>query len=575
MLGYKEFFPNEQQRPIDEYVELLGQDLMQKTCSHFLSMFRLNGVPPVEQLLCEFFTFNELKCNDVPEYHKVAEQYRFIVKSTGVNKFSLITVEPFLRMFMWLWQHPEVGKANRESSPENMLSFFKLVLIFNTKVAKDIASARKQAETYLDQTRYHRIQLAMTFPQSDFLNVDYMQLLVTQFYKAIELLNFISTEPDFALLNTAFLKDYNCDSKEEYFKSLALAIILPLQRMTVGWNVINVPKEDNFEKSCDFLEKIAVNWDEDAISDQNDYLPLRSNPLLKLKRGEYRVIYDSFLIKKMYNGLVFILSGLVKKDEALFQANLLGELRRRFSENILLYTVMQRIYGESGFKTITGEEFQKAQLKREPDYFMRDMNDIFLFESKDFYIKGKTKLSYNFSLIEPALKKDRLEKATQQLACNVARVFRKQLILDDNYDVALLNIYPIVIVHDPLYSCPCLNYWVNGWFQQELKKIKAEAGMEVLDMQRIMPLTIVEVDTLILYQPHFQNDLMNLKALLDSYHKQVDLNHFTFISKMQAENHALQSSIPFAEYVRRHQYDNDIEPNIKWLSEMLKGYGIN
>lgn len=344
--------------------------------------------------------------------------------------------------------------------------------------------------------------------------------------------------------------------------------------MNIGWNVINVPEQDNFEKSCDFLEKLAVNWDESTGSDQNDYLPLRSNPLQKLKRGEYRVIYDSFLIKKMYNGLIFILSGLVRRDGTLFQGDLLGELRRRFSENTLLYIVMQRIYGERDYKCITGEEFQKAELKREPDYFLRLKNDIFLFESKDFYIKGETKLSYNFSLIEPALKKDRLEKAVQQLARNVARTFNKHLILDDDYEVDVLKIYPIAVVHDPLYSCPCLNYWVNGWFQQELKKIKAESGMEVVDLQRVMPLTILEIDTLILYQPQLQNGKMNFKTLLDSYHNQVDMNRFTFVSKIQAESHAMQSSIPFGEYIRRYQYDNDIEPDINWLTNMMKRYGI-
>lgn len=205
LLGYKEFFPNDQQRPIEEYVEQLGQDLMQKTCGHFLSMFRINGVPSNEQLLREFFTFNELKYDGVPEYHQVANQYQFIIQSTAQKNFSLISVEPFLRMFMWLWQHPDVGKEERESSPQNMLSFFKLVMIFNTKVTKDIASARNQAETYLDPLKYHRIKLAVAFPQSDFLNVDYMQLLVTQLYKAIELLDFIDSEKDFDSLNKAFL----------------------------------------------------------------------------------------------------------------------------------------------------------------------------------------------------------------------------------------------------------------------------------------------------------------------------------------------------------------------------------
>ncbi len=575
LLGLKEFFPDEPLRAISDYVELLGQDLMQKTSAHFLSMFRNNAVPENEIMLQQFFTFNQLKHYDVPEYKMVISRYQVLEKIANGEKLALISVEPFLRMYMWLWQHPEIGKGQKEASPENMLAFFKLILIFNMKVAKDIRAAKNEASGYPDAVKYHRIQLAAAFPQSDFLNVDYMQLCITQFYKSIELLNFIEAEADFGNLFTAFLKEYQCGSKEDYFKSISLAVVLPMQRTDTGWSVISVSTTDNYEKSCDFLEKIAVDWDESAVSDEDDYLPLRSNPLQKLKRGEYRVIYDSFLIKKVYNGLVFYLSGMVRKDKTLFKGDFLGKLRQRFSENILLYRVMNNIYDNRNFKQITGDEFRAAGLEREPDFFLRQTNNVFLFESKDFYIKGSAKLSYNFGLVEPELKKNRFDKAVEQLAKNVGRVFNKQLILDDAYSVETCVVYPVVIVHDAIYSCPGLNFWINRWFQDQLKKLKREPGMEAVDLARIMPLTIMEIDTLILYEPKLKTGVMDLKTLLDSYHNQVHLNKFSFISKLQAEQHAMQSSIPFAEFARRYQYDHGIEPDLKRLFKMMKAYGIN
>jgi hypothetical protein len=53
---------------------------------------------------------------------------------------------------------------------------------------------------------------------------------------------------------------------------------------------------------------------------------------------------------------------------------------------------------------ITGENFKN--LEREPDFYFRDENVIILFESKDFFMSGKSKLSYDFDMIEGELMKE-------------------------------------------------------------------------------------------------------------------------------------------------------------------------
>jgi hypothetical protein len=61
----------------------------------------------------------------------------------------------------------------------------------------------------------------------------------------------------------------------------------------------------------------------------------RDKPFQKIGDTEFRVVFDLFLIKKLYNGIIFKLSS--------YDKDFLGNIRSDFSEGVLVYDTLSSI----------------------------------------------------------------------------------------------------------------------------------------------------------------------------------------------------------------------------------------
>src|SRR5689334_8161423 len=111
LLGFKDFFPNVIPLTKNEYGLKLGKELLIKTCTHFLSYDRYNAIPTNEDLLKEWFTFNEIKYYNVPFYYYVVKHYNKLKGHTDGKHLNILSVESFLKLFIWL---------NKEDIPERI-----------------------------------------------------------------------------------------------------------------------------------------------------------------------------------------------------------------------------------------------------------------------------------------------------------------------------------------------------------------------------------------------------------------------------------------------------------------------
>lgn len=568
LLGFGDFFPGEQPQAKEQYAMHIGKDLIETFCCHFLGYFRHNAIPELPQLLQNWFTFMGRPYFYSPSYWQVVSQYVRIRRQNPTEHHSLLSEESLLNMFLWANGNGNIPKTVDPIDASVMLRMFILTLLFNDDVLNNYQRAVDSANAYPDKI-LHRMFLATSFPQHDISNIDYAQLMFTQFYKVILLLNFLETTEQYKPLFEHLLNDFNCATKSEFLKAIGGAVFSPFKGQSPGWTALTVEKADDVIKSKEFLDKLTIGPD-DAIIDQSDYLLLRDKPFQKLPGDEYRVVFDLFLVKKLYNGLIFKLSAYSNNDPGLIKG-FLGKIREEFSEAVLVYDTLGKIFESTGAVVKTGNEFKAADLERESDYYARKDNNAVLFESKDFYMPGPSKLSYDFATIEGELRKDgRLGKAVKQLRHNIERVIAKQLVLDTDYDAAQVKIYPVVIVHDSLYSTPSLNYWVNTWLADELASLKAANTFPEFDFSRIMPVTLVEIDTLILYQHHFQTKQLDFITLLDMYHQHVRLD----LQGDQADQHIFQSVLPFSEFVRDYGHRIGIRLNMETFKKLYKDYGI-
>lgn len=568
LLGFKDFFPNEKPRLKDYYAKKIGKETIEKSTSFFLSFLRHKGNPEVEPLLREWFTFYDFKYYQSPYYIAIEGEYNRIKNYHPNEHHALISVESLLDMFLWSKDKIEIPDTLNNDDVSVTLPFLELILLFNDDVLKRYEKATTSINQFKDSKRIQRLILAGSFSQSDLINVDYAQLFFTQVFKKAKLLSYLEKEARYSKLLNRLLIEFKCDSKEEFLKAVGSAIILPLKTKEPSWSVLSLVGTPDREKSTAILENLAVSESTLINQEQDDYILLRNKPFHKIAEGEYRVIFELFLIKKLYNGLIFKLSS--------YDENFLGDIRDDFSEGVLVYETLTAILNSCDSIMITGNKFKQIfKLKREPDFYCRDKNNILLFESKDFFMPGKSKLSYDFKIIESELMKDgRLKKAVTQLVTNIGRCFKKEF-PDKAYQANEILVYPVIIVHDSLYSCPALNYWVYYWFIEELEKLKTNPEYKEFDFNNIVPLTVIEIDTLILYQNQFVQKEIDLASLIRAYQSHV---RFDLAGKLPAhlvEKHALQSAISFSEFVREYVLKKGIQINFETIIEMLKEYNIS
>jgi hypothetical protein len=568
LLGFKDFFPGENSDPKEYYASHAGKELIETFCCYFLGFFRHRAIPAIPLLLQNWFTFMGRPYFSSPGYWHVISQYAKIRQQFPGEDHSILSEEALLNMFLWTNSNGNIPAKVDSIDATVMLRMFILNLLFNDDVLNNYQKAVDSTKAFDDRV-LHRMFLATSFPQNDIINPDYAQLMYTQFYKVIHLLNFLKSSAAYQPLFQHLLNDFECATKSEFLKAIGGAIFLPFKGQSPGWTALTVDKAGDVKKAEDFLNKLTIGADEVTI-DQNDYLALRDKPFQRLENGEYRVIFDLFLVKKMYNGLIFKLSDYSNKDGKLIKG-FLGKIRDEFSEAVLVYDTLTKIFQPTGAVVKTGNEFKAAGLDREPDFYARDTNNIVLFESKDFYMPGASKLSYDFTTIEGELKKDgRLGKAVKQLKRNIERAITRQLLLDVNYDSGQVKIYPVIIVHDSLYSTPSLNYWVNCWLNDEIAALKAANTFPGFDYTNIIPVTLVEIDTMILYLHHFQTGQLNLVSLLDLYHQHVRLD----LQGEEADRYIFQSVLPFSEFVRDYGYTANIRLNMDVFKQLYRDYGI-
>lgn len=566
LLGFKDFFPNEDPNSKEDYASKVGKEWLKTLCCHFLGLFRSNAVPEIDELFKNWFTFSEFEYSKSPSYFLIADEYKRIQNHHPDEGHEIISAESLLNMFLWASSNTNIPEQVEHLDASSAMPALKLYLLFNDEVLVNYNKTVETIKTIKDNREFQRLTLAMTFPQNDLINIDYAQLTYTQFYKAALLLDFLEKTDRYKKIFEALLNEFHCKDKEEYLKSVGAAIILPFRGNKPGWVEISTANSESKGHANHVMQQLSIQSNE--ISDlQNDFLALRNTPFYLVQEDSYRVIFDLFLIKKMYNGLIFKLSS--------YDKNFLGNIRNDFSEEVLVYDILNKVLSSSSSTQITGVEFKEVGLKREPDYYSEDFSDILLFESKDFFMRGEIKLSYDFSLIEGEFKREgRFKKATEQLCKNIERCILKELPLARDYNIETLRIFPILIVHDSLYSAPGLNYVLNDWVNDELILLKQDERFQSFDFSRIMPLTVIEIDTLILYQPQFESKEFDLIRLIEEYHSHVNYSFTDSLPPEQAEEQAMKSVIPFSEFVRDYSFKKNIQLDMRIMHELLDKFGI-
>ncbi|RZM26943.1 MAG: hypothetical protein EOO88_15140 [Pedobacter sp.] len=323
LLGYRKFFRSGEPGTKLSYAIKVGKDDIQRLCCLMLTYCKKGFTPSVDDIIRIWFQYIGKSYLESPAYGFIAEEYDRIARTAGHHRFYLLCEEALLNLYTWATENPEIPESIDQKDGSFMVPLFMLCLLFNEDVLANYDKGLQSAQQHPDRVLMRMI-LAQRFPQNDLVDIDYGKLVYTQTYKLMELLNFLEATPKYQPLFQHFLEDFQCGNKEDFFKALGGAVIMPLNPNKTGINslVLNELKEP--EETVAFLGKLVFDPGDVSLG-ADDYKVLRDRPLQKAG-NEYRVVFDLFLIKKLYNGIIFKLSDYVNKNKQLLKGPFFGEV---------------------------------------------------------------------------------------------------------------------------------------------------------------------------------------------------------------------------------------------------------
>jgi len=475
---------------------------------------------------------------------------------------ELVIVNPLtiLQLFEFCFENLTDEESQTETEVE--INIFKAILLLNEQNISKQNIALTSSKVAPENLKLAALSFSQTFPYSELINYDSSEVLNGQMIKSVFLFEFLQSNPKTNVLLISFLKHFDCPDWQYFLKSifpLSFAVVQTKQEAHVD---IVIEKGEKFDITCEFLEKLSVTDTEEL--DDYDFSKIRSKPFYKVSDGVYRIINGLFVMEMIHKGIFFKLAEI---NNNLPEENKIKNFRSfycdEFSEKYLLYKLLNSIY-KNRYIEYSGEKIKELGVTAEPDYYIRNGNHLFLFESKDILINSSIKSSYDYSLYEPEFKKklyfeikdDKIQKkAVLQLINNIEAILTRKLEFDTNYKATSIHIYPLLILHDRQFNVAGLNLIVNSWFQEELQKLKGKG----IFIDKVKPITIIDIDTLLFHQDIFRNRILKLNQILDDYFKFITFDqNRKYNNEDHVRKYAKRTVVSFSLFLSNYTSDRKI-----------------
>jgi len=537
-LEYNDFF-KEDRKPFFEYLDGIDKKLIFNTCAYLLTINSNN----IEEIIDSWFCFENFKIKE-----KLKKVINEIIeeKKTPINIINKINT---LQLFEYASEHlPEI--ESNISTKEFEIKLLKAFLSLNSEEnGLEILVEKSIKEVPINQ-KIEALILTQTYHQFDIINSSSQKALICQIVKAVLLFEFMESFDDKTqkILDN-FCQYFGVKNWKEYFKWYLPIVkaIFKEDRIDgfIEFELIS-DSEDELQKHIDFFEKISI-VDEFKLADF-DFLSLREKPLFKHSDNKYKIIFPLFIIEKVFQGLYFLMAEINKQGK--YFKNFKSFYCDEFSEQNLVYKLLNLAFPD-GFLKVSGEEAKTKGEPAEPDFYIRNKNNIFLFEAKDVLIRADIKQSHDYNQLIAALtskfyystnkKGKRKNEAILQLLESIRKILGNKLTFDKTSDNDI-KIYPILLTHYKQYNTLGLNKIVNRWFKEELSNLENKG----LDTSNVKDLIIIDIDVFILFQKLFKTEQVSFESILDQY-----------ISNSNISDNILDTMLSFYHFMlQEEEYNN-------------------
>lgn len=363
-----------------------------------------------------------------------------------------------------------------------------------------------------------------------------------------------------------FLDEYNINSWGSY---LFFVFDLYLGMVTYQDGGVNkIIDLNQIEYKVNYLKLMSI--DVDNYISSTDFKSIREKPILSLGNNQYVVMVISFFIDKMFQSFIFDLSHVLEKRHIIKNYNSLkSEIGYHFTEHNLFYQIMEGCFKKSHSVLLSGNDLKIKLVDGEPDYYMRKLNKIFLFEFKDVMLDANTKHSGDFDKIEKeilelfewstiekrthTLKKKPIPKGITQLLNTIEKKVHVILSEIDNFDISIKPIYvfPVIVYQDCSFDIEGINYILNNKFQEALSIRQVSSNYIVKEV------VMISLNSLIQLEDFFSSGKLHLGTIINDFiayrntcenNKMLPFNKF-LMRKAQRKGYKNLKTIRFQSYI--------------------------
>lgn len=361
---------------------------------------------------------------------------------------------------------------------------------------------------------------------------------VLQFLKVYYFFSFCESHSKYSAYLNLFLSSIGLSSYKQYLWKL----LGPYLNLMVSDQPTPKMHIDDSDEMLHFYDRFIINGK--ISSPDKDYRPLRQYPLFKSEKKTYVFMDFRFFVDKFYQGFLFDFAAITK----ISYDKLKTDMGNEFSEHVLFYMVMSKCFSNYGSTRLTGDEIRAKIGSGEPDYYIRNGSEIFLFEFKDNLIPADIKYAGEAEKIKNGIlermekNSDGKRKGITQLM-NSIRDIGSGLYNEKAVDHAQGNeiqIYPIIVHSDiTLESCG-VNYFLNKRMMSRVREFRPSN-------LAIRNLVMINIDTLIKLQDYFKAGKLDLGDCINNY--------INYISTDDPQT----ATFPFDEFVKYYFVEKNKE----------------
>ncbi|HTA81681.1 MAG TPA: hypothetical protein VK783_02025 [Bacteroidia bacterium] len=418
------------------------------------------------------------------------------------------------------WNH----SSPRTFTSEESVRFLKAFLLINTEILANIKiddEAFEKAKNSEDEMT--ELMMAKFIHQLDYTrNHDF----VIQTARGSLFFDYLSNSVELKDFFYKYLKWLRVENGDEYLYNIIMLITIALPGSQYGQKsqIVNL---GSFRGKINFrvLSRLAINNNVLGYIASENFTTLRKYPIFYCNNMSYVILDMTFLIDKLYRNFVFTFKEYIESQG--YIGNFLSTKGKKFTEEILFYTLILRCFKQGKYKLFSGKMIEEQSNVELCDYYIRSNNNIALIELKDVLLDFASK---NIGTTEGLFPKMDLKfqsnqasspKGVKQLALAIEKI--SSGISFDELDSSNYNIYPIITYTDSTFGFNGVNRRYEKLFREILPSLK------ISDRFTVKPLVFINISFFEFFENALHNEMFDFFSLVDEYYEHIKKSNYEIV----------------------------------------------